>query len=152
MIEEILKAVPIYISCLFKFIIGPVVGYGAGLHLVTTILVTVSGMMTSVVGFTFFGNWLRTKILKRLLKNRKKFNAGNRRAVRIRTTLGLAGIAILTPLILTPILGTILAVSIGAPKERILLYMFISASVFAVLFSVAIYSFGHNVLPDFVKP
>lgn len=152
MVEEILKAIPIYISCLFKFIIGPVAGYGVGLHLITTIIATVLGMMTSVIAFTYFGNWLRTKVLIRWTRNWKKFSKGNRRAVKIRTTIGLAGIAILTPLLLTPIFGTILAVSIGAPKERIILYMFISATVFAILFSVAIYSFGNSVLPGFVKP
>ncbi|MDH4058939.1 MAG: hypothetical protein OEU76_09245 [Cyclobacteriaceae bacterium] len=137
---------------MFKFIFGPIAGYGAGLHLVTTILVTILGMMTSVVAFTFFGNWLRKKVLTRWIRNRKKFNPGNRRAVRIRTTFGLVGIALLTPLILTPIGGTLLAVSLGASKERILLYMLISASVFAILFSVAIYSFGDSVLPDFIRP
>ena len=152
MTEEILKAIPIYITCLFKFIFGPVMGYGIGLHLVTTIVTTILGMMTSVVGFTYFGNWLRLKILKRILRKQKTFNAVNRRAVKIRTTLGLAGIAILTPLILTPIGGTLLAVSIGAPKERILLYMLLSASVFAIIFSSAIYILGDNVLPDFIKP
>ena len=152
MIEEILKAVPIFISCLFKFIFGPVVGYGVGLHIITTIVTTVLGMMTSVVAFTFFGNWLRTKVLARWLRNRKKFNPGNRRAVKIRTTFGLTGIAILTPLLLTPIGGTLLAVSIGAPKERILLYMFVSGTVFAILFSVAIYTLGETVVPEFIRP
>lgn len=152
MTEELLKAIPIYLTCLFKFIFGPVAGYGVGLHLVTTIITTILGMMTSVVAFTFFGNWIRVKILKRILRKQKVFNPSNRRAVRIRTSLGLAGIAILTPLILTPIGGTLLAVSIGAPKERILIYMLLSATVFAVLFSVAIYSLGHSVLPDFIRP
>lgn len=152
MAEEILKAIPIFVTCLFKFIFGPVMGYGIGLHLVTTILTTILGTMTSVVAFTYFGSWLRLRVLKRILKTRKTFNSTNRRAVKIRTTFGLAGIAILTPLILTPIGGTLLAVSIGASKERILLYMLLSATVFAVLFSVAIYSLGNNVLPDFLKP
>lgn len=152
MIEEILKAVPIYISCLFKFIFGPLGGYGVGLHLITTIVVTVGGMMTSVIAFTYFGNWLRTKVLARWMRNRKKFSAGNRRAVRIRTTLGLAGIALLTPLLLTPIGGTLLAVSIGAPKRRILLYMFVSALFFGVLLSLAVYSFGKSVVPQWIRP
>jgi hypothetical protein len=64
----------------------------------------------------------------------------------------LAGVAVLTPLLFTPIGGTIIAVSFGAPKEKILFYMFISASFFAVLFSVAVYSFGEAVIPDFVRP
>ncbi len=152
MIEELLKALPIYFSCLLKFAIGPIAGYGVGLHIITTIFTTVLGMMTSVVAFTYFGDWLRTKLLSRWMRNRKKFTPGNRRAIRIWQRFGLAGVAVLTPLLLTPIGGTIIAVSFGAPKEKILFYMFISASFFAVLFSVAVYSFGEAVIPDFVRP
>ena len=152
MVEELIKALPIYISCLFKFIVGPIVGYGVGLHIITTIFTTVLGMMTSVVAFTFFGDWLRTKVLKRWIANRKKFSRGNRRAVRIWQRFGLVGVAILTPLLLTPIGGTLIAVGFGAPRDKILFYMFISASVFAVLFSVAIYSFGEAAIPDVIRP
>jgi hypothetical protein len=150
--EEILKAVPIYVSCLFKFIVGPVAGYGVGLHIITTILVTVLGMMTSVVAFTFFGEWLRMKLLKTWLSKQKKFSPNSRRVVTVWKKFGLAGIALLTPIIFTPIGGTIVAVSLGAPKKFILLYMLISAVTFAILFSVVIYTFGDNVLPEFMKP
>jgi membrane protein DedA with SNARE-associated domain len=152
MTEEILKAIPIFVFCLFKFIMGPTLGYAAGLHIITTIVVTVLGMMTSVVAFTYFGDWLRMKLLKRWMSKRKRFTPGNRQAVRIWNRFGIVGVAILTPILFTPILGTIIAVAFGSPKEKLLLYMFISASVFATLFSVAIYTFGDAVLPDFVKP
>ncbi len=146
MTEEILKAIPIYISSLFKFIVGPVAGYGAGLHIITTILVTFLGMMTSVVAFTFFGDWLRMKLLKKWISKQKKFLPRSRRVVLIWRKFGLAGIAILTPLLLTPIGGTLIAVSFGAPKKYILLYMLISAGVFSVLFGIAVYSLGDNVV------
>jgi hypothetical protein len=146
MTEEILKAIPIYISSLFKFIVGPVAGYGAGLHIITTILVTFLGMMTSVVAFTFFGEWLRMKLLKKWISKQKKFSPRSRRVVVIWRKFGLAGIAILTPLLLTPIGGTLIAVSFGAPKKYILLYMLISAGVFSGLFAVVIYSLGDNVV------
>ncbi|MCU0399260.1 MAG: hypothetical protein MUC73_14300, partial [Cyclobacteriaceae bacterium] len=61
----------------------------------------------------------------------------------------LAGIALLTPILFTPIGGALIAVSLGAPKYRILLYMLISASVFAILFTILIYSLGESVLPYF---
>lgn len=149
MVEELLKAIPIYISCLFKFIVGPVAGYGIGLHIITTILVTILGMMTSVVVFTFFGDWIRMKILKNWIGRQKKFSSRSRRVVTVWKKFGLAGIAVLTPLLFTPIGGTLIAVSVGAPKFRILLYMLISGSVFAILFTVLIYSFGESVLPYF---
>jgi hypothetical protein len=150
--EEILRAIPVYFSCMLKFILGPVGGYASGLNLVTTILTTVFGMMTVVFLFTFFGDWLRDKVLIRFVKkNKAKSEARNKRFATIWKKYGLPGVALLTPLILTPIGGTLLAVSSGSPKDKIIFYMFISASFWSVVFSMAIYFFGNEVLPDFVK-
>jgi hypothetical protein len=57
----------------------------------------------------------------------------------------------LTPVLLTPIGGTLLAVSSGSPKEKIILFMFVSASVWSVIFSVAVYLLGNEFLPEFMK-
>ena len=124
------------------------------LPLVMTILVTVAGMMTVVLLFTFFGNWIREKIIPRFFKKRNKFSQSNRRFVTIWKKYGLIGVAALTPLILTPIGGTLLAVSSGSPKDKIIFYMFISASVWSILFSGALYFFGSQVqkyLPEFIR-
>lgn len=150
--EEILKAIPIYFFCMLKFILGPTGGYAAGLNLVTTILTTVFGMMTVVFLFTYSGNWLREKVLNRFIKKKNRSAAGNQRFSVIWKKYGLVGVALLTPIILTPIGGTLLAVSSGSPKEKIIFYMFISAAVWSVVFSVAIYFFGNEILPDFIKP
>jgi hypothetical protein len=160
--EEILKAIPVYFSCMLKFILGPIGGYASGLNLVTTILTTVFGMMTVVVLFTYFGNWLRTKVFHRFRRNKsksearhKRSEARNKRFANIWKRYGLTGIALLTPIILTPIGGTLLAISSGSPKEKIIFYMFISASVWSVLFSMGTYFLGNeivNLLPDFMKP
>lgn len=152
MVEELLKAIPVYLSSMLKFILGPVGGYAAGLNLITTILATVFGMMTIVFLFTYSGNWFKEKVLGRFFKKRNKFSIGNRRFVNIWKKYGLPGVALLTPLLLTPIGGTLLAVSSGSPKDKIIFYMFLSASFWAVIFSMAIYFFGNEVLPDFVKP
>ncbi|GIV37295.1 MAG: hypothetical protein KatS3mg032_1674 [Cyclobacteriaceae bacterium] len=149
--EEILKALPVAFSASLKFILGPLGGYAVGLHPVTTILATVVGMMGSVVAFAFFGNWLRQKIISRFLGRQKKFTPGNRRFVMIWKKYGLAGVAFLTPLLLTPIGGTVLAVAFGSPKDRILIFMFISGAVWATIFTVMIYTFGNTILPDFMQ-
>jgi len=152
--ETILKVATVYFSSMLKFIFGPLGGYAAGFSLITTILVTVAGMMTVVLVFTFFGNWIRERITSRFSKKRNKFSQRNRRFVTIWKKYGLIGVAALTPLILTPIGGTLLAVSSGSPKEKIIFYMFISASVWSVVWSVALYFFGNEVLkylPDFTK-
>ena len=137
---------------MLKFILGPVGGYAAGLNIFVTILTTVAGMMTVVLLFTLSGTWLKEKILHRFFKQKSKFSSGNKRFVTIWKKYGLAGVAALTPIILTPIGGTILAVSSGSPKNKIIYYMLISASFWAIVFSSIIYFFGKQVLPDWIKP
>lgn len=148
MTEEILKIIPIFFLTMLKVFFGPTLGYATGLHIITTILVTIGGMMASVTLFTFFGTWLREKILIRFQKkNQKKFTPSKRKLVSLWKKYGLVGVAVLTPLLLTPIGGTIVAVSFGSPKQKILLYMFISATIFAIGMSYAIYEFGDYVMP-----
>lgn len=148
--EEILKAIPVYFSCMFKFIFGPLGGYLAGLSLLTTILTTVLGMMTAVTGFTFFGDWLRGKLFRRFFSKKKRFSERNRKFVVMWKKYGLPGVALITPLILTPIGGTLLAVASGSAKEKIIFYMFVSAAGWSVIFSFAIYFFGQHVV-DFLR-
>ncbi len=150
MLQELLRAIPVYFSSMLKFIFGPLGGYAAGLNIMTTILTTVFGMMTIVFLFTYFGNWIRIKIFGRF-KKRKINLARAERLAKIWKRFGLVGVAFLTPVLLTPIGGTLLAVSSGSPKDKIILYMFISASAWAVVFSLAVYFFGNEFLPDFIK-
>ena len=148
--QEILKAIPVYLSSMIKFIFGPIGGYAAGLKLITTILVTVAGMMTVVVVITYAGNWLRQKIAKRYYGS-KRFSERNRRYVRIWRKYGLAGVAAVTPLFLTPLGGAILAVSSGSPKEKIIFFMFVSSAIWSVLLSLVVYFFGNEIIPDYIK-
>jgi len=149
--EEILKAIPVYFSTMLKFIFGPIGGFAAGLTLITTILVTVGGMMTVVLLFAFFGDFIRDKVLNRFFPKRKKFSERNRKFIGIWRKYGLFGVAALTPIFLTPIGGTLLAISVGTPRNKLILYMFISASIWSVIFSIIIYFFGNEFLPDYVK-
>jgi len=153
--ETVLKITSVYFASMLKFIFGPVGGYAAGLNLITTILTTVAGMMTIVVLFTFCGDWLRHNVLNKFSRDKSRFHISNKRFVTIWKKYGLVGVAILTPLILTPIGGTILAVSSGSPKDKIIVYMFISAAAWSLIFSGTIYIFGNEVLrvlPDIIKP
>jgi membrane protein YqaA with SNARE-associated domain len=149
--EELLKAIPVYLFSMLKFILGPSLGFAAKLHFVTTLTVTVGGMMTVVFAFTYFGEWIKEKIIDRIFK-KKKFTAVNRRFANIWKKYGLTGIAFLTPIILTPIGGTLLAVSSGSPREKIILFMFISAAGWGLIFTSIIYFVGGETLPDFVRP
>ncbi|MCW5910015.1 MAG: small multi-drug export protein [Cyclobacteriaceae bacterium] len=145
--EEILKAITVYLWSMVKFIFGPIGGKAAGLHLVTTMIVTVAGMMTMVVAFTYFGDFIRKRIIERFRKPKPE-KAKNKQGIFKR--YGLAGVAFLTPIILTPIGGTILAVSVSANREKILLYMLISACVWSVIITCAVY-FGYDAVMEWVN-
>ena len=55
MTEEIVKIVTVFLFTMLKVFFGPTMGYAFKFNIVTTILVTIGGMMASVVLFTFFG-------------------------------------------------------------------------------------------------
>lgn len=150
--EEILKAISlVYLPSMLKFIFGPLGGYAAKLHVITTIIGTIAGTMTVVLLFSFAGDWIQKHIMNRFFPKRKRFSERNRNFVRIWKKYGVAGVAFLTPLILTPIGGTLLAISFGSQRDKLIVYMLISASAWATIFSLAIYLFGNNVFPDYLK-
>ncbi len=137
---EILKFLGIYFLCWFKFIAGPVLGSAAGYGLFTTVSVTVLGMMTSVVIFSLAGQKFKNYLKIKFSKPRPRFTKKNRRIIRIWRKYGEIGIAFLTPLILTPIGGTLIMVSFGVKKSRILSLMFVSSFFWAIFFSLSIES------------
>ena len=90
--EEILKAFSlVYLPSMLKFILGPLGGFAAKLHVVTTIVATVAGTMTVVLAFSFAGDWIRNNILNRFFPNRKRFSERNRKFVTLWKKYGVAG-------------------------------------------------------------
>lgn len=146
--QVLAKALTVLLSSAIKFILGPAEGFTFQLHPVVTWAFTVSGMMLSVVVFTYFGGWIRQRVLKRF---NKKENAAssNRKFAGVIKKYGLGGVAFLTPILLTPIGGTIIAVSLGKPKEKILLFMLISTMSWGAVLTVAIYAFGKAIIKWF---
>lgn len=149
MAEELIKAISVILVSALKFILGPMTGFALGLHFITTTLATIGGMMLSVAIFTYFGEWLRGWVLRRFYRNRRKFTPRNRRFA-IWRKYGLTSIAALTPLFLTPIGGTLLAVSATKSKARILFAMLISASAWSLIFNGVIYFLGTEYFPGFM--
>lgn len=143
-----MKAASVYLSSMIKFIFGPIGGKAAGLHLITTMIVTTAGMMTVVVAFTYFGEFIRKKIMDRIFKKKESKSDPNKRTVM--TKYGLAGIAFLTPIILTPIGGTLLAVGVSPNREKIIFYMLISACAWSVILTFAVY-FGYDAVMNFIR-
>ncbi|MCU0420206.1 MAG: hypothetical protein MUC38_11195 [Cyclobacteriaceae bacterium] len=149
--EEIFEAFySVYLPSMLKFILGPVGGALAQLNFFVTVIATTAGMMTVVVLLTFFRSGFQ-KLLDRFFPNRKRFSQRNERFSVIWKKYGLAGVAALTPLLLTPIGGTLLAVSLGGNRATLWLYMLISATFWSFVFTGLIYYFGNEVFPEFMR-
>lgn len=138
MVEYLLVFLAIYFMTLFKFISGPVLGHMAGYSLVEIMLVTVLGMMSSVLIFTFLGEWLKRQWDTRIKKNRLVFSRRNRRIVKIWQKSGAAGVAFLTPLLLSPIGGTLVMTSFGVDRKTIISYMLVSSVWWSFAFGLSI--------------
>lgn len=142
---QLAKYTSVVLASMLKFIGGPLSGVALGLPWLTTVLCTVLGMMLSVVIILFAGVALEGLLHRyRPRRVKRRFTSRTRLAVRIWQRTGLTGIALLTPLLLTPIGGTILAISFKASRWRILLYMLSSALFWGFTITRALY-----LLPDF---
>jgi hypothetical protein len=138
MIEYIATFFGIYFLCLFKFIAGPVLGAAAGFSVIEIELVTVSGMMTSVIAFTYLGDWIKHTWTIKIRKNPRRFTKKTRNIIKIWQKFGVYGIAALTPILLTPIGGTIILSSFGIDKYKIITVMLVSGLFWAFVFALSI--------------
>ncbi|MGA0559304.1 hypothetical protein ACO2Q8_21775 [Larkinella sp. VNQ87] len=136
---EFAKYLSVLVASMVKFIGGPVTGVAMGLNWLETWAFTVVGMMASVVLVTYAGAILRNLMNRFRRPAPRRFSSRTRLAVRVWKRSGMAGIAFLTPLLLTPIGGTILAVSFKVSRSMIFSYMLMSALFWGIVFTLGVY-------------
>jgi len=137
--ERIFKYCTVFLMSMLKFVIGPVTGIYAGLSIVETALLTTLGMMASVLLFTYGGTVARDWWFTTFRHDRKLFSPRNRKIVKFWLKYGIKGLAFFTPIIFSPIVGTLLAVSFGESKERIFRFMLIGALFWGFVLSSVIW-------------
>ena len=140
--EEFWTILLIYALCTLKIIFGPTMGYAAGLSPLLTVIITVAGMMTTVVLFSFIGEWVRETILRKYIKPKKVFTKRNRRFVKVWRKYGELGISFLTPILLSPPGGSIIAMALGGSKKKIIAYMFLWSVVWSTIITYTFYYSG----------
>lgn len=138
MLEEVIKYLGIYLLACLKSIFPPLLGPAAGMSNLEIILITIAGLMTSVVLFTFLGEKIKTQVLPIFIKNPKKFSPKSRRMVRIWKKYGIIGVCFLTPLILSPPGGALLVSSVGAPRKQVFLYMMLFGIFWSVIWTFSV--------------
>jgi hypothetical protein len=147
--EEFITYLLIMLSSAIKFIFGPTMGVARGMDYTLTSLFTALGMMLGVFAATFFGEQLKKFIYSKLYKKKPKvFTSRNRRIAKVWSKFGVPGVAFFTPILLTPIGGTLIAVAFGGKRFEIFISMTIAALVWAfittyIIFFVANYAGVH---------
>ncbi len=126
MLDTILKYVSVYFGSMIKFVAGPIFGIAHQLTVVETAVFTILGMMTAVFIILLVGGKTRAWLVRKL-RLEKRFSSSSTRYKSIWENYGVLGIAFITPLLLTPIGGSILAVMLGGSRRKIVKYMFVSA-------------------------
>ncbi len=140
------KYLTVYLVSMLKFIGGPTIGAAMGLTFIETVLLTILGMMSTVLIISFFGHSFRRWLNKVFRRDRKIFTKRNRRFVTYWKKYGLFGVSFLTPVIFSPVVGTLLVHAFGGSPRKILGYMLISA----IFWSLTLSKFTH-LIPGLIK-
>ncbi len=136
---EFAKYISVILASTIKFIGGPLAGLAFRLDWIETVVCTIVGMMISVIAVAFAGELL-LRVSQRFRKTPpRRFTRRTRMAVRIWQRSGMAGIAFLTPLLLTPIGGTAVAMSFNVKRFKLISYMLISAVFWAIIQTMLVY-------------
>ena len=129
---------------MLKFLGGPVAGVAAGLPIGLIWGLTVAGMMTSVVVVSGVGRaWALHQRRRRQLRGKPVFSKRSRGIVRLFRRFGMPGIAFLTPILFSPIGGTVIATQLHVPRASILLHMLWSAAFWGAALTLLAIRFSH---------
>ena len=138
------KWASVFLLSTVKFLGGPLAGSSLGLSFGPTMALTVAGMMTSVFVFSGVGRaWVRHRQRQCRLRRAPIFSKRSRNIIKIFKKFGMGGIAFLTPILLSPIGGTVIATLLGVPRQRILLHMLWSAVLWGGVLTLASTRIGH---------
>lgn len=145
----ILKYLIIYALSAVKIIFGPTLGLAYGFSILETTLLSLTGMMTTVYLFTYFGTQIRM-VTNRIFRRRKRspFSKKTRRFVKIWRAYGVPGIAFFTPILLSPPGGAILANAFGGKRKEIIKWMWIFGSFWSLVLTLMV-KYASDLLHDF---
>ncbi len=134
--ERFGKYLIVYFTAIFKFVPAPLIALYQNLTILEATILTTLGTMTTVITLTFAGERFRKFILRKFFRKRKLFTPGNRKKVRFIRKYGIKGVAFLTPVVFGPVIGALLASTLGAAKHKIFISMAICCLFWAFILSL----------------
>ncbi len=136
------KYLTVIFATAIKFFNGPIAGLLLSLTWWETAVCCIIGMMTTVIIVSILGEQVQRLIAKYRTKKVVLFSKRSRFAVKIWLKLGIWGIAFFTPLIFTPIGGTLMALSFKVPIPKIIFSMLIFALFWGMVLCYVIFHLG----------
>jgi len=133
--SELIKYISVYFLSMVKFMAGPPLGVAVGIGVLETIILSILGMMTSVVLFTLIGERIKVFWLPKFIRDARDIKPQNKYFNLLWRRFGVFGITFLTPVLFTPIGGTLLATAMGSSRGKIFIYMFASAIFWSIALS-----------------
>jgi hypothetical protein len=152
MFAAVAKYISVFLLSSVKFFGGPIAGVTMGLPFWATLGLTIGGMMTSVFLFSIIGAAVHDRYVERQkARNKPMFSKKNRRIVSVWQRFGMSGIAFLTPILFTPIVGTVLATVLGVSRSRIWLHMLWSAVFWGFAVTFTLFKLSHLPFLQFLQ-
>ncbi|WP_317898681.1 hypothetical protein [Aurantibacillus circumpalustris] len=127
--NHVLKIISVFLTCSFAFKIGfPTTFFVLERDFLSVMLVSCGGGIAGNIFFTNLSaailNAIHNFRLKRGLVHRKKvFTRFNRRIITVKQKFGLAGLAFITPILLSTPVGAFLAERFYKDKRKIMIYL-----------------------------
>ncbi|MEN3040564.1 MAG: hypothetical protein ABDH66_03365 [Bacteroidia bacterium] len=131
--ELFLKYFSIFLMSGFKFMVGVAMSIAMHLTFWEQFLITTLGGIAGVVFFTYLGDRLRQWIARR--RQRPSSNAPSPKWVYLWQKYGLWGIAFLTPPLLSPPIGTAIALVFGTPRRVVVQRFALAMIVWGIFFA-----------------
>ncbi|MCX8113268.1 MAG: hypothetical protein N3E49_08790 [Bacteroidia bacterium] len=129
----LLKYIPIFLMSGFKFMVGVGMSMAMGLSFWEQFLVTTTGGIGGVIFFTYLGAQVRAWIARR--RGRPVSGFTSQRWAVLWERYGLWGVALLTPPILSPPVGTAIALAFGSSRRQVALRMSLAMVLWGLVFA-----------------
>jgi len=146
MIFKFISDVVIFLTSTVKFALCSSTVVAANMGISGTVS-NVLGGFAGILLFTYLGSKIRVWLIHRFPnKFGRRFSKGSRFLVKVRKHSGLAGIAFLTPIILSIPVGVMIALDLTTHKSKIIYSMGVSCIFWAAVFFVPYYAFNLNLI------
>lgn len=147
MLARLAKYLAVYGLAMVKPVLAPTVAFASGLHIVESIVLSTLGIISSVTIVAMAGERIRAFFAARRARLGKPepVRTMSPRVLAVWDRYGVAGIAFITPLLLSPPGGGFAAAALGISRARIITHVAWAGTLWSTVYSVFWYFFGDAV-------